>query len=79
MSLENKIKCIIHYFERICLHMPTGNVSFERKVLALKNSHSGIVYPKTNFWSKSVVPLSQLEVINEQSTSDDVTKSLLVI
>ncbi|XP_073046140.1 poly(ADP-ribose) glycohydrolase 1-like [Primulina eburnea] len=78
VSLENKIKCIIHYFERICMHMPTGNVSFERKVLALKNSRSGIVYPKTNFWSQSVVSLSQLEVHKSGLIEDQSTEALEV-
>ncbi|XP_073283866.1 poly(ADP-ribose) glycohydrolase 1-like [Primulina huaijiensis] len=78
VSLENKIKCIIHYFERICMHMPTGNVSFERKVLAWKNSSSGIVYPKTNFWSQSVVSLSQLEVHKSGLIEDQSTEALEV-
>ncbi|KZV21221.1 poly(ADP-ribose) glycohydrolase 1-like [Dorcoceras hygrometricum] len=78
VSLENKIKCIIHYFERICLHMPTGNVSFERKVLPLENSPSGIVYPKTNFWSESVVSLCQLEVHKTGLIEDQYAEALEV-
>ncbi|GER42084.1 poly(ADP-ribose) glycohydrolase [Striga asiatica] len=62
MAQENKIKCIVHYFEKICSSMPAGNVSFERKVLHLKNSPSDIVYPEADFWSKSMIPLCQLEV-----------------
>lgn len=58
--------------------MPTGNVSFERKVLALKNSRSGIVYPKTNFWSQSFVSLSQLEVHKSGLIEDQSTEALEV-
>ncbi|KAK4403260.1 Poly(ADP-ribose) glycohydrolase 1 [Sesamum angolense] len=58
---EHKIKCILHYFERTCSEMPMGNVSFERKVLPLRNSKSNIVYPEADFWSKSTVSLCRLE------------------
>ncbi|KAL3850752.1 hypothetical protein ACJIZ3_012634 [Penstemon smallii] len=53
---EHKIKCIIHYFEKICSSMPMGSVSFERKVL------SNVFYPEAAFWSKSTKPLCQFEV-----------------
>ncbi|KAK9286584.1 hypothetical protein L1049_014983 [Liquidambar formosana] len=56
-TLENKIKCIIHYFERIFSSMPVGFVSFERKVLPLESSSLQVPYPKADFWSKSVVSL----------------------
>jgi hypothetical protein len=59
---ENKIKCIIHYFERICLSMPEGSVSFERKVLPLEQLPLCVFYPKADFWIKSVVSLCTLEV-----------------
>ncbi|XP_077225289.1 poly(ADP-ribose) glycohydrolase 1-like isoform X2 [Tasmannia lanceolata] len=61
-SQEHKIKCLIHYFERICLHMPMGVVSFERKVLPSKYSPLCILYPDAEFWSKSSVSLCSLEV-----------------
>lgn len=54
---ESKIKCIIHYFERICSCMPLGNVSFERKVLPLS-------FLKKEFWSKSNIFLCRFEVDN---------------
>lgn len=54
---ENKIKCIIHYFERICSHMPDGNVSFERKVLPWEQNSLAISYPKASLWGKSLVSL----------------------
>jgi poly(ADP-ribose) glycohydrolase len=59
---ENKIRCIIHYFERIFSHMPIGFVSFERKVLPLDHSPQCISYPKAEFWSNSVIPLCCFEV-----------------
>ncbi|CAA0833933.1 Probable poly(ADP-ribose) glycohydrolase 2 [Striga hermonthica] len=60
---ENKIKCLVHYFERVCKNMPSGNVSFERKVLPLRrNSSSDIVYPEADFWSKSNNSLCRFEV-----------------
>ena len=45
-KMENKIKCIIHYFERICYHMPTSLVSFERKVLPLEDVALCVTYLK---------------------------------
>jgi len=60
---ENKIWCIIHYFQRISAKMPKGIVSFERKVLHLKNDSTHISCPDANFWSTSSVPLCRFEVI----------------
>uniref|UniRef100_A0A5B6ZCL6 poly(ADP-ribose) glycohydrolase n=1 Tax=Davidia involucrata TaxID=16924 RepID=A0A5B6ZCL6_DAVIN len=59
---ENKIKCIIHYFERICSCLPLGVVSFERKVLPLECIPFHVCYPKANIWSKSIISLCRLEV-----------------
>ncbi|GAA0164361.1 glycosidase [Lithospermum erythrorhizon] len=59
---RNKIKCIVHYFERIFSEMPTGNVSFERKVTALEYKSSRLSYPNARFWRKSTVPLCRFEV-----------------
>ncbi|GER44215.1 poly (ADP-ribose) glycohydrolase family protein [Striga asiatica] len=60
---ENKIKCIVHYFERVCQNMPSGNVSFERKVLPLRrNNSSDIFYPEADLWSKSNNSLCRFEV-----------------
>lgn len=61
-KLEHKIKCVIHYFERIRLHMPTGFVSFERKILPWDCCPLQVSYPDANFWSKSLVPLCQFQV-----------------
>lgn len=60
-SLENKIKCIIHYFGRICLRMPPGFVSFERKFLPLESHSLYVSYPKADFWGKSTIPLCPFE------------------
>lgn len=61
-KMENKVKCIIHYFERICACMPVGFVSFERKVLPLERCLLQVSYPKADFWSKSVVSLCHFQV-----------------
>ncbi|CAJ2639162.1 unnamed protein product [Trifolium pratense] len=59
---ENKIWCIIHYFERISSDMPKGVVSFERKVFPWEDDSFHISYPNANFWSTSVMPLCRFEV-----------------
>ncbi|XP_073004032.1 poly(ADP-ribose) glycohydrolase 1-like isoform X1 [Typha latifolia] len=62
-SQEQKIKCLVHYFERICMHIPTGSVSFERKMLSLQNSSHGISYPEAADWKNSNVSLCQFKVL----------------
>ncbi|KAE9606491.1 putative poly(ADP-ribose) glycohydrolase [Lupinus albus] len=59
---ENKIWCIIHYFQRISHDMPKGVVSFERKVLPFESDPVHVSYPNANFWSTSVIPLCKFEV-----------------
>ncbi|XP_033517496.1 poly(ADP-ribose) glycohydrolase 1-like isoform X2 [Nicotiana tomentosiformis] len=61
-EVENKLKCIIHYFGRICSSMPLGYVSFERKVLSLECTPSCIPYPKEIFWSQSNISLCHIEI-----------------
>ncbi|KAK6138602.1 hypothetical protein DH2020_027655 [Rehmannia glutinosa] len=78
VSLENKIKCIVHYFEKTCSDMPKGNVSLERKVLHLKNSPLNIVYPEADFWSNSAVSLCQLEVRTAGLIEDQLIEALEV-
>lgn len=75
---ENKIKCIIHYFERICSSMPVGNVSFERKVLADNHNLNYIPYPKAESWSKSVVSLCLFEVCSSGLIEDTSKEALEV-
>ncbi|KAL8049047.1 hypothetical protein ABFX02_07G108300 [Erythranthe guttata] len=78
VSQENKIKCIIHYFEKISSDMHVGNVSFERKVLPLKNSPSCIVYPEADFWSNSTLSLCKFEVCTSGLIEDHLTEALEV-
>ncbi|KAG9453565.1 hypothetical protein H6P81_006469 [Aristolochia fimbriata] len=69
-SQEHKLKCLKHYFERICCSMPKGSVSFERKVLPFEQSHLGVGYPDTIFWAKSVAPLCSFTVFEEGFIED---------
>lgn len=64
---ENKIRCLIHYYERICRCMPTGFVSFERKVLPLEYNPHCVSYPKADYWAKSRTPLCSVEVTSKHS------------
>ncbi|KAD3336937.1 hypothetical protein E3N88_32457 [Mikania micrantha] len=75
---ENKIKCIIHYFERICSSKPVGNVSFERKVLTDDYTLNYIPHPKAESWSKSVVPLCLFEVCSSGLIEDHSKEALEV-
>ncbi|CAI9268918.1 unnamed protein product [Lactuca saligna] len=75
---ESKIKCIIHYFERIHSSMPRGNVSFERKVLADNHNLNYIPYPKVESWSKSVVSLCLFEVCSSGLIEDTSKEALEV-
>ncbi|XP_010277846.1 PREDICTED: poly(ADP-ribose) glycohydrolase 1-like isoform X1 [Nelumbo nucifera] len=75
---EHKIKCLIHYFERICSHMPMGCVSFERKVLPLNPDHSVISYPSSDFWSRSAVSLCHFEVLHSGLIEDQPCEALQV-
>ncbi|XP_021855614.2 poly(ADP-ribose) glycohydrolase 1 isoform X1 [Spinacia oleracea] len=59
---EHKIKCIVHYFERIHSCIPTGFVSFERKVLPLDHNSPLVSYPTAGFWANSIVPLCLFEI-----------------
>jgi poly(ADP-ribose) glycohydrolase len=63
---EHKVKCLVHYFERICKDTPNGLVSFERKLLPFKSSsHSrgvSISYPEADFWSNSASSLCPFKV-----------------
>ncbi|GMP78930.1 hypothetical protein CsSME_00034682 [Camellia sinensis var. sinensis] len=75
---ENKIKCITHYFERICSCMPVGVVSFERKVLPLENSFPCVSYPKADFWSTSSIPLCRFKVYRSGLIEDQSSEALEV-
>lgn len=58
-----KVKCIVHYFERITSKRPIGSVSFERKVLHVDNSDHGLAYSSTTYWRSSTTPLCSFEVM----------------
>ncbi|KAA8532188.1 hypothetical protein F0562_006670 [Nyssa sinensis] len=75
---ENKIKCIIHYFERICSCMPPGVVSFERKVLPLERNPLRVSYLKANTWSKSIISLCRFEVYRSGLIEDQPNEALEV-
>ncbi|PIA25111.1 hypothetical protein AQUCO_12500020v1 [Aquilegia coerulea] len=75
---ENKIMCLVHYFERICLCMPKGFISFERKVLPVNDNRHCISYPKSDFWSKSTVPLCCFEVCHSGLIEDQLSEALEV-
>ncbi|KAJ3683504.1 hypothetical protein LUZ60_013731 [Juncus effusus] len=63
---EHKVKCLIHYFERICRNTQTnGIISFQRKVLPYqKSSSSTIYYPESDFWNNSTASLCPFKVVN---------------
>ncbi|KAJ7949870.1 Poly(ADP-ribose) glycohydrolase 1 [Quillaja saponaria] len=67
---ENKIMCIIHYFERISSYIPVGLVSFERKILALEDHSFYVSSLNDDFWSKSAIPLCRFEVHNSGLIED---------
>lgn len=75
---ENKIKCIMHYFERVCNGMPSGVVSFERKVLPFKDNSFPIVYPKASFWSESRIPLCPFKVMETGTIEEHEEEALEV-
>jgi poly(ADP-ribose) glycohydrolase len=56
---ENKLRCILHYFDRVCNTMPQGSVSFERKVLPKKEVHDGA------FWRSSQASLCPITLLEK--------------
>ncbi|GAV67165.1 PARG_cat domain-containing protein [Cephalotus follicularis] len=75
---ENKLKCILHYFERICSRMPAGFVSFERKVLSFENHPQHFCYPGADFWSRSGIRLCTFKVHSSGLIEDQSGKALEV-
>ena len=53
----------MNYFERVCSCMPTGTVSFERKILPAEYHNSSTTAPDADFWSKSDISLCAFKVI----------------
>ncbi|XP_017623444.2 poly(ADP-ribose) glycohydrolase 1-like isoform X1 [Gossypium arboreum] len=79
-SQENKVRCIICYFQRICLQMPTGSVSFERKLLSLEHHpwQSFLSYPYADFWTKSTIRLCPFQVHSSGLIEDHAIEALEV-
>ncbi|KAJ3683507.1 hypothetical protein LUZ60_013734 [Juncus effusus] len=77
-SQQEKIKCLVHYFQRICKEKPTGYVSFERKVVHHGPSPDRISYPEISFWKNSSAPLCPFKVFNSGLIEDQNYESLEV-
>ncbi|VVB07465.1 unnamed protein product [Arabis nemorensis] len=75
---ENKIRCLINYFGRICRCMPTGFVSFERKILPLEHHPGYISYPEADYWAKSITPLCSVEIHTSGAIEDQPREALEV-
>ncbi|CAF1865740.1 BnaCnng33150D [Brassica napus] len=77
---ENKIRCLLHYFERVCQCMPTGFVSFERKVLPRGHKHNPhyVSYPDAEYWAKSTTPLCSVEIHTSGAIEDQPGEALEV-
>ncbi|CAN4125199.1 unnamed protein product [Withania somnifera] len=77
-KLENKLKCILHYFERIDSSIRAGYVSYERKVLALEHGTFSFPYPKENFWSQSNISLCPFKISNSGFIEDQSSEAIEV-
>ncbi|KAL0774754.1 hypothetical protein Bca101_039906 [Brassica carinata] len=77
-SHESKIRCIMHYFERVCSCMPTGTVSFERKILPAEYHNSSTTAPDADFWSKSDISLCAFKVRSSGLIEDQSDNALEV-
>jgi len=67
---ENKLRCILHYFDRVCNTMPQGSVSFERKVLPKKKEQEKEVHDGA-FWRSSQAPLCPITLLEKGFIEDD--------
>lgn len=77
-SHESKIRCIMHYFERVCSCMPTGTVSFERKILPAEYHTSSTTAHDADFWSKSDISLCAFKVHSSGLIEDQSDNALEV-
>ncbi|ESQ51770.1 hypothetical protein EUTSA_v10016696mg [Eutrema salsugineum] len=77
-SHESKIRCIMHYFERVCSSLPTGTVSFERKILPAEYHNSSTTSPEADIWSKSDVSLCAFKVHSSGLIEDQSNNALEV-
>ncbi|XP_066364524.1 poly(ADP-ribose) glycohydrolase 1-like [Miscanthus floridulus] len=77
-SQEQKVRCLVHYFERVTDSTPTGFVSFERKVLPRRGLSDGIPYPDIHAWLASSAPLCQFRVFSSGFIEDEEQEALQV-
>ncbi|TKV90231.1 hypothetical protein SEVIR_9G015300v4 [Setaria viridis] len=77
-SQEQKVRCLVHYFERVTDSTPTGFVSFERKVLPRRAVSVGVSYPDVDAWMKSSAPLCQFRVFSSGFIEDEEQEALEV-
>ncbi|EAY92546.1 poly(ADP-ribose) glycohydrolase 1 [Oryza sativa Japonica Group] len=77
-SQEQKVRCLVHYFDRVTASTPTGSVSFERKVLPRRPESDGITYPDMDTWMKSGVPLCTFRVFSSGLIEDEEQEALEV-
>lgn len=77
-SQEQKVRCLVHYFERVTDSMPTGLVSFERKVLPRRALSDGVPYPDIHAWVASSAPLCQFTVFSSGFIEDEEQEALQV-
>uniref|UniRef100_A0A0D9W198 poly(ADP-ribose) glycohydrolase n=1 Tax=Leersia perrieri TaxID=77586 RepID=A0A0D9W198_9ORYZ len=77
-SQEQKVRCLVHYFDRVTASTPTGSVSFERKVLHRCPVSDSITYPDMDAWMKSGVPLCTFRVFSSGLIEDEEQETLEV-
>ncbi|KAJ1292745.1 hypothetical protein BS78_01G013900 [Paspalum vaginatum] len=78
-SQEQKVRCLVHYFERVTDSAPTGFISYERKVLPRRAvSDDGVNYPDIDTWMKSSAPLCQFRVFSSGFIEDEEQEALQV-
>ncbi|KAL3679148.1 hypothetical protein R1sor_022104 [Riccia sorocarpa] len=61
-----KLKCLMHYFEKVCSCMPQGTVSFERKILPKRRPSPMkplATFPDEDYWKNSKRPLCPMKVV----------------
>ncbi|GBG86642.1 hypothetical protein CBR_g41704 [Chara braunii] len=78
-AYDAKLRCILHYFNRICTNMPDGFVSFERKVLPSEDLDLRNMPPSvsdSSFWSTRKAVLCQFNVSEGGTIEDDGTGCL---
>ncbi|KAG8098918.1 hypothetical protein GUJ93_ZPchr0013g35075 [Zizania palustris] len=77
-SQEQKVRCLVHYFNRVTASTLSGSVSFERKVLPCHAVSAGITYPDMDAWMKSGAPLCAFRVFSSGLIEDGEQEALEV-